>query len=562
MKFFKLFAVYLLLLLIVNPVLQNTMDWKFELIMKSNILIFVLMLAFIVSCGNNKRSVVSDSLARFTQIADTSPDLAAIYLDTLMVRNPGMEEEECMRLALLRVKLADKKDLLDPIGSIELIDSVVDFFHGIHDTQALGEAYYYKGRIHSELGNSLTAIDQMKLAKKYLENSDRFSLRSAISSQLVYLYGQNKMKEAQKEETKDSYVSALRSGDREEIIVPEITLAAQNIFTDSLSQAEYYIDNAMKRFEKGDTSVLRLRVLLQLANLRVKQGKNNEADSILSFLGSKPEKIVDLDAYNYISAHHYLKTGQKEKAFYFLTRMMNSGNIIDSRNAAARLMGFALEKEDIGAIRDLVKKDAVLDSVMMVNQEAFVSRHTSVVQRILERNGELHESLLDYEKEIRKLKVSLVLLLFFVCLCLLYILLSYMKRRRVAEVNNIEQKRSDAEIQFSYWKQPSSVPVDWLDKKLLDKDYRFIEEDWERLAGYFKTEQPEFYDKISGLGLSGNDLRVTMLIRVNVKPKYIAEIMNRTSSAITKTRKNLAIKYLDKIDPTASDWDNYIAEIA
>ena len=87
---------------------------------------------------------------------------------------------------LLRLKIADKG--YHPIQNRKKeIDSLVNYFQGQKDGDALAQAYYLAGRVNSDLGDSPKALILYQKAEETV-NKDNYALQGDIYCQMGYIY--------------------------------------------------------------------------------------------------------------------------------------------------------------------------------------------------------------------------------------------------------------------------------------------------------------------------------------------------------------------------------------
>ena len=119
-----------------------------------SIIILFVTLILIGSCGQND---YPSSLYTADSLASANPDSAIIFLAQL--EDEMKEENEHTRVyySLLKLKANDKAYVKHTSDSI--IMSIVEYYEDRDDKRHLPEAYYYAGRVCSDIGDAPLALE-------------------------------------------------------------------------------------------------------------------------------------------------------------------------------------------------------------------------------------------------------------------------------------------------------------------------------------------------------------------------------------------------------------------
>jgi len=86
-------------------------------------------------------------------------------------------------------------------------------------------------------------------------------------------------------------------------------------------------------------------------------------------------------------------------------------------------------------------------------------------------------------------------------------------------------------------------------------------EDWAELERVVNEEYPGFTNRLMGFcNISSNELRVSLLLKINVSPSRIAILTNHTETSVSATRRRLYEKAFNK-KGTPKEWDNVIKRL-
>ena len=130
-------------------------------------------------------------LQQADSLAETCPDSACAWLAGWADSVRLMPERVQMRYRLLAVKAADKAYVRHTSDSV--IRMAVDYFENHRDEALLPEAYYYAGRVYSDLGNAPQALDYFGKAARALPPQGGERLAERIYSQMGTLFSYRKM---------------------------------------------------------------------------------------------------------------------------------------------------------------------------------------------------------------------------------------------------------------------------------------------------------------------------------------------------------------------------------
>ncbi len=124
------------------------------------IIVAVVCIAVVAGCADNSR--LRDEIDRAGRLADTCPDSAIALLDSLSPAIDQADRATRMRYDLMLIKSRDKAYIEHRNDS--MIAPVVEYFTGHSDPDLTPLALYYAGRVYSDLGDALRALDYYQKA--------------------------------------------------------------------------------------------------------------------------------------------------------------------------------------------------------------------------------------------------------------------------------------------------------------------------------------------------------------------------------------------------------------
>lgn len=139
----------------------------------------------IILCCSCKHTESMKDLNQINNLTYHNPDSAISCLNQLSdsIRNASTNLQ--MYYQLLTIKANDKAYITHTTDS--LILSIVSYYEKKKDTQLLPEAYYYAGRVYSDLYDSPKALDYFQRAIELLKDGTNYKLLKVIYSQMGHL---------------------------------------------------------------------------------------------------------------------------------------------------------------------------------------------------------------------------------------------------------------------------------------------------------------------------------------------------------------------------------------
>ena len=348
-----------------------------------HLFLLCLSVLLLASCSSGRYPsalYVADSLSV------VCPERAVALLDSL---RPQMEQEgERVRMYyhLLCVKARDKAYL--PHTSDSLVLEVLRYYEDKRDLRHLPEAYYYAGRVASDLGDAPQALDYFQRALDAMPEDGMIYLRDRVVSQMGTLFSaQGLYKEALKmykkslqcsEELKDSVgvIYSLR-----DIAYAYWCLGQNDSVLPCYNRAHRW------SVKWGNPELIGL-INIQLADHYLEKGLY---DSVRIYL---PRDFTYLSGENRnaayaINAYYYEALGRQDSATYYYTQLLNNGDVYAKALAARYLMQQATlnhSSKEVAVSQDTYLKYA--DSVQYLTKTEAVARmHSLYNYRLREREN-------------------------------------------------------------------------------------------------------------------------------------------------------------------------------
>lgn len=553
-------------------------------------------------------------LATADSLCNTRPDSAITWLESIQDSITSASEPIQMYYLLLRIKAHDKAYLRHTSDS--LILSLVKYYQH-NNRQRLPETLYYAGRIYSDLKDAPRALEYYQKAIDILkkENSQDWNLLSRLYSQVgtLFLYQElyNKAEPMFRKAydydlmLKDSIglvydlrdigrTFAVNEGHQDSIIyyynrAAEIALSlnlsqlnsmvhgelaqyylhqqqyqnahkslniawkhidSASIFMYYVNTADYYyqtnkLDSAEYYYQKillADTHLYQAHAYLGLANIAQKQNKATQAlelykeymsheDSLLQTIRTDAiHKINSLYSYQlYKKENEGLKKQnyrQKCRIYYIGTCFLFTLalSIIFWLNHKKKEQRILLQQEKLKRIQE--EQYRYSQAQISLNQE-----------KIEELSKQLHEA----EKENDTLRQSI---------------LRGQKEQLENENTHIKATQAIEEAlrinlqQTTIWRKLHQSAI----SKMTENDWRQLQEAIDEAYPKFRSQLSELYP------LSLKEMQVCLLLKIEIVPSRIAEIMYSSKQGITSIRKRLYKKLSGK-EGNSRDCDEFIRSL-
>lgn len=575
-------------------------------------LLLALLLLGLCACGQGSYPSV---LLRADSLASVAPDSARVLLARWADSAGHAPERVRMYHRLLTIKAADKAYVRHTSDS--LIKKVVAYYEDGGDKSLLSEAYYYAGRVYSDLGDAPQALDYFERAADVLPPRGQEVLAGKIYSQTGTLFLYQRMYEEALQMFRRAYACDVKAGDvRGQVFaLRDITNAYQGL--EKTDSALVYIQKAYGLASAcGNADMLSL-VQGQRLNLYLQLQKYDSAEICLreAFKYMHPARRSGL----YVMASQlYNYTGRLDSAIYYWNLLVDSGTIYAKDMAHFALAQVAMRRKDTDkALEHFVQSMLCQDSIRrLTSTETLRQMHSLYNYKLREKENQK----LKAEKQQQQFifYVALGFCILFLAVAFSYV--QYVRRRRAelqqrleyanrvkeeAEqrsgqaIRDKEQRIAALELQLRESDavhreqlQRQKEMMEWenrqaqaaLEKKRLveaameDTDIRKELEvrlsashignkmlkgkDWLRIENEIEALSPGFKEKVQALypHFSEFEYHLCLLIRLGIRPVDMAELTAHTKESMTSARRRMYEKVFRK-KGTPKDWDEIVSSL-
>lgn len=559
----------------------------------------VVLLLSTYACTHNPHTPL---LVEAENLMEEKPDSAYSILNKIENVNL-LSEKDHATYCLLLTQAQDLNYITHTSDS--LIKIAANYFEKHDDKPRATLAYYYLGRVNSDLHDALQAQEYYLKALEMGESSKNYTLLIKIYNNLGTLYAYQDLNDMALPMYKKvlSYLEIVPDSVKKGFALRNIArIYAQ---TQQLDSAIIYYEQALQYSKKKNIGA----ILIDLGNLYYKTGDYDNAkqhmdDAILYTNNNKTIFPIYLS-----KGRLYITTNQLDSAKYYLTKSLLSENIYTKAGSLFHLAQIAKMGNEY---KDYIK-----------TIEAYEQLRDSITKRSHFENMRITQSMFNYqriakekskfEKEAtqRMIFIYQVFIIFSVILIagIIFFKKEQKKKNRLADLKEEQYKRSqqyikDNEKQISQLTerlQSKQEEISEAERKLYEarklvlemenrqifekqgtirllekdfhsssiylrihreKDINLSSSEWEELHLLLDATYPNFTNRLIKIypQISIEEIHICYLVKMQLPIGKIAIIMNITSSGVSQCRKRLYHKFTGE-PQNIEKFDKFITDL-
>ena len=572
-------------------------------------LLFLVILFAGLSCQRAEKSYPS-AMQRAISLLSARPDSALYYLSQLDSQMADEPEETRMYHRLLTLAAEDK--LYVPHTSDSLIREIVRYYEGYGDSDKLMMAYYYQGSVWRDMNDAPRAIDCYHRALEAGRHTRCSDLLISIYSQLGTLLAYQGVYDESLQATRTAL--ALCRQYRDTLSSPFFLRNIGRIWDirRNKDSVYHYYNAALQQARYNQDSVMIEAVLLELGAISL---SFNEVDTAKMLLEKVKHRNDRKRFFHGILGRIYSREGQRDSARAYFNRALPYAGLrqqVTLHEELARLdyaegryaEAFSHASQSM-ALRDSVTSLTETEEVAKINALYNYHRTEEMNRQLEQRNRrqrgwlygivsaallaacatavwlrqKKHEAALQRQK-IRNLEAE---------------------QYRRSEAYRAESRRQLAELEAQLCKaekdkdtarrelletrhallelsaakdrieqQERGLLVSQLHRssvyaffhKAAHEEVRITAENWQELRAAIDAAYDDFTGRLYSLcpNLSEMELHICWLVKIQLSPKDIAQVVGRSQSAVSMARTRLYKKIHQK-EGTTSDFDKFIADL-
>lgn len=532
---------------------------------------------FATSCLRQK---MDPGLEEIAGIIEDSPRVALQRLDSINDMQK-LSERDRHYYDFLKIKARDKAYIKHTSDS--LILDVIDYARSDNNKDWYVESLYYGGRVYSDLGDYPSALRYFQEALDHISEPKEMKLKGNILSQTGRLLHQLRLYSNAITFVEQSVEISKALKDTFGLAYDNRLLCLININNKNYAEAKEYNSEAFKYAQYMDETEI-ADMATDMASIYLEEGK---IDSALNIIRPLPG-IVDSLSRNYtlaIASRIYLEAGELDTAYMYGRELAMSP---DSNN---RRIGFKIIFSP--EMEEFVPKDSLIAFMPIYKKEieSYLEEHEAQ-QAIIQSsnyNYQIHVRQRD-KTEIQKFYITIALLVAILIIVGLTVVVLYLRFLNIKQqirlrdyleiierINNSQSSDSGKEpnLKEKILKElnilENSTPLQSVSDIILEsKEYKELKllvkngsemngDHWTSLEELVEKSSPGFKSKLKTLtngSLTRGDYEIALLIHSGFIPSEMKILLNRSKSAVSSRRGELAkkifesdskIKSLDKL---------------
>ena len=269
-----------------------------------------------------------------------------------------------------------------------------------------------------------------------------------------------------------------------------------------------------------------------------------------------------------IAAELYKKTGHKDSALHFYKELMKNGELYARTDAAWNLAQYALQDNKTKEANLYMKQYiAGIDTVWALNNTEKIRQLRSTYNYNLREQENNRLKWENKQKQIHLVGALSSIIILFVCF-LAYIQYSQKKqvqmKLQLEKLKQLEEKQETEnfilkEKNIEKWKYFQSTEIcQYFFQCIEQKTYHIADEKWKELENILNITYDQFTEKLQDIHrLSIYEMRLCMLLKMNISPKDMAILTNHSKESVTSTRRRMYKKFFG-VKGCPQDWDKFI----
>ena len=308
-----------------------------------------LLLLFLLACN---RTGEHEALFRQVEsVVSDHPDSAMVLLQR--IEEPErLDSADWVRWALLTTQARDKAYIRHTTDSV--INRVADYYQRFGDNHQKALAYYYVGRVNSDLGQLERATDAFLRASDYSAKTDDHDLTFRILTQMGTRFAHQGLTHEAERAYRKALEIATQVNDSGHMAYGAAYLARVCGLRADWAQAEnYYLESIAIAEKIGHRRVLELGTQ-ELASIYTDEGKLDEALTLAKRLPEYQSiDSIKRDKSGYlVIGDIYRKMGEVDSAYLYISHAVGSDNIY-TRGSAYQALCFMYQ--DMGRHEEAIK---------------------------------------------------------------------------------------------------------------------------------------------------------------------------------------------------------------
>ena len=477
----------------------------------------------------------------------SNPQIALAKLDSIASNMDTTKTEDVMYLRLLKMMAKDK--LYMPLGNLDSISTLVDFYKTNDDYPLLAKAYYLLERKQSDMGNYPSALISFRKVVALLDENEDIKLRGLTNAQLGEIFGHEENLSLAISFFKESYRCDSIMKDKNGLLYDLRDIGLSYDYLGYMDSALFVYNRAIPLAKELKDKELEREIYLQISNCYI----DNNSDSVVKYMSLVNSMSSTCDAEEiYVKAVYHQMKGDDSLAASLFHKILPISERTFRLEILRRLICIDGNQLNVQEANKYVTEYFELsDSLKRIDADEQAAKGKALFDYAyqIEKVGELEIQNKNKQLELLALIASVVIIFFSFSF---YWELSLVKKLKLQ--NKIKDWKLMALGKTSSKKGFMSTKWNYY----LTKNKHLTDEEWGKLEMEVERSYPKFKDKLYSCNkLSSQQFHVCLLVKIKMPTSKIAILTSKAPSTISTTKQRLYEKITSN-KGKAEDLDDFL----
>lgn len=394
---------------------------------------YVIICCFLSCCHWDKQE--QEILSKVRLLIKERPDSAYILLR--QIPHPQkMNQQSQADYALLLTQAKERNFISHENDS--LIQVAVNYYKKSEDKKTQARVYYYLGKVYTETGDYLAAIDAyLKTLELSLFIQDISIIRRTYI-QLSQLYEKQELYEEAMKMSRKSYDISRSDSIPTQVITPLRDIAGLFLYLNQPDSAHYYLNQALNICEETHSPKYMARILIDIAQVYYAKGEYEKAYQFVRESISDFSEEKDSLSYLFLKGDLFYQLNRLDSANYYLLQSKESADIQTRLDSYRSLSGLERKTGNI-------EKSLQYTDIYLALKDSIALQKNPIAAMQLIHQSDIRQVAHQQELKVRKLTILFtVALLFFLAFGIFY----FFKSRKIHSARKEELIPSCQELKY------------------------------------------------------------------------------------------------------------------
>ena len=336
------------------------------------LVIIILSIILLSACGNREH-VQFEKLQHIDSIAEINAD-SAVALINAINRDSLLSDDNKYYYDLLKIRTNDKAYIAHTSDSAIL--SVIDYFENNDFNNLLPVAYYYGGRVYSDLGDAPQALEYFHKALDC--ESINTKTKAVAYSQVASIYHEQKAYDLAISTHGKAIELNKLNNDTLNILYHRCSIGEIYSVQNKKDSALIIYNQTLKLTEDFGSKKLATSLKLNICDIHLYNKNHNEAHKILSSIKHNLPKEDSTTIANTF-AHLYYQLNNTDSTIFYCNKLIKSKSLNAQLNGCNILANLYLNQNNITkATPYIIESQLLSDSISKLNTPHEIRQLSSI----------------------------------------------------------------------------------------------------------------------------------------------------------------------------------------